>query len=118
MAMFERGWLWRSARRADWRGAGMCDVSRRISAREAEPRESRAAGFSRGSSGCLEPTILRAEARTLSGGAAGGGGAMTSVGAADGFLVFFAMTKRLVTVAAWRNRETRWRQSFAEIVRW
>lgn len=39
--------------RRDWRGAETRGVCARISSRPAAPRESRASGYSRGSSGCL-----------------------------------------------------------------
>ncbi len=39
--------------RRDWRGAETIGVLARISSRPAEPRESRAKGYSRGSNGCL-----------------------------------------------------------------
>jgi len=46
----------RSTRRMDWRGAETRGVSRRISARCADPRESRANGYSRESNGRLSLT--------------------------------------------------------------
>ncbi len=48
-----RGWLLRSMGRRDCRGVEIIEVSERISLRPAEPCESRANGYSRGSEGCL-----------------------------------------------------------------
>lgn len=92
LEILERGWPLRSGRRPEARGAVTCGDSRRISARVAVPRESRAAGFSRGSSGRLVGSVLPAAARIFSGGATGGGGTTTSDGAVGGVVLVLAMS--------------------------